>query len=582
MIRNDPKTRRPVLRVLALALAMVLLLSGCVDIRRLILSRLRGGDGDMVPFDQMAYQRPDMAALEELFTSATAFAREATAKDGSALTKRLNECWDAYDEFYTMVTLASIHSDIDQSDEKWEEECDFCLASEVKIEEWLDRLLMASAASDAPVSERLLAGYDQRDDFRYSDRALELMDRENSLLRDYYKVMQLDDIQLDGKTVSYTDYISDPGISDGAYRAAKLAYYRACNQAAAPIYIELVKVRRALAAELGFDSYEDYQFAVFARDYTPAQIRAYLDDVEGTMADYYRTFMAADPYSLVSYDAITPKKLVNLLGDATADMGKTVTGAFSFMKQYDLYDVDTSIYKAPGSYTTYLDSYDAPFCYVDAYGDVEDFLDFAHEFGHFADAYCNYNATSNLDLAETYSQAMANLALLKCRDLLDEDDFRNLLLLHLLSSLSIFAEQTAYADFESRVFALPDDALTVENLNALALECSLRFGADAGAEEEDCLYYWTQVSHLFDYPFYVISYCVSADAAIQIAEKELDEPGAGVAVYEDLLDWQEDVFLSELERVGLESPFAPGRADRNLALVESIMESSLGGYLNAA
>ncbi|MBQ2062605.1 MAG: hypothetical protein II458_08030 [Oscillospiraceae bacterium] len=582
MNRNDTKTRRPVLRVIALALAMTLVLSGCTDIRRLILSRLRGSDGDMVPFGRMVYQRPDMDALEELFTSATDFAQTASAKDGDALTRQLNECWDAYDGFYTMETLAELHADIDQTDEKWADEYDFCQGSEVKIEAWLDQLLTACAASRAPVSRNLLAGYDQRTDLRYSARALELKDRENSLLRDYYRVMQLDEIELNGKTVSYLDTISDPAISDEDYRAAQLAYYRACNAAAAPIYIDLIKTRRELAAELGFDSYEAYQFAVFGRDYTPEQVRAYLDDVAGMAADYYRSFMAMDPASLISYGSLSQRKLVNLLGDATAEMGKTVTDAYAFMTQYDLYDVAASVKKAPGAYTVYLDSYDAPFCYVGAYGDVEDFLDFAHEFGHFVDAYHNYNTTTSLDLSETYSQALANLALLKSRELLSDGGYRDLLLIHLQSNLAIYAEQSAYADFESRVFALPDGELTVENLNALALECSLRFGADATAGAEDCPYYWTQVTHLFDYPFYVISYCVSADAAVQILEREMENPGDGAAIYDALLDWKEDAFLSELERVGLESPFAPGRADHNLALVESIMRTELSDLPNAA
>ena len=69
----------------------------------------------------------------------------------------------------------------------------------------------------------------------------------------------------------------------------------------------------------------------------------------------------------------------------------------------------------------------------------------------------------------------------------------------------------------------------------------------------------------------MISYCVSADAAIQIAQRELEEPGTGVACYEDILDWHEDAFLSEVERVGLESPFAPGRARSNLDLVEDLL-----------
>jgi oligoendopeptidase F len=253
------------------------------------------------------------------------------------------------------------------------------------------------------------------------------------------------------------------------------------------------------------------------------------------------------------------------------------------MKEYRLYDVKASANKAPGAYTIYLPCYEAPFCFLGAYGDVEDFLDLSHEFGHFCDACINSNTTASLDLAETYSQAMANLALLKSKETISADGYRNLLLLHLLSNLGIFAEQTAYADFECKVYALPDEELTVENVNALALDCACRFGAASSAGDDE-LYavYWSQVTHLFEQPYYVISYCVSADAAIQIAEKELNEPGAGVACYEDILNWKDGDFLAELERVGLVSPFDPGRAAHNLALVESLVESELGDYLDAA
>ena len=536
------------------------------------------GEYKMVPFGEMTYVRPDMAALEKLFDACRDCASTAGKDDGEALEDLLETCWDAYDEFYTMEVLAMLRHDIDQTDEYYAEEYDFCWTNDVKLEEWLDRTLIACAASDAPVSGSLLAGYDQGENEPYSDRALELMEREGALVSDYWDVLSLDEITVNGKTVSYIDTVTDPSVDTATYNAALSAYNRACNEAATPIYIELIKVRRELAAELGYESYEQYCYDGFARDYTPDQVRTYLDDMASAIADYYTGFMETDPYSRVSYDYISSSDLLELLESAIADMGETATGAFTFMKDYDLYDVSASYDKAPGSYTIYLDSYDAPFCYLDAYGDVEDLLDLAHEFGHFADAYCNYNATTSLDLAETYSQAMANLALYKCRELLDREDYENLRLLHILSTMSTFTEQSSYAAFESAAYRLSDEELTVENLNSLALECDRRFGVVASGGEELSRLYWAQVSHLFESPFYVISYVVSADAAAQILEREVREPGAGVAVYEDILDWREDAFLSELQRVGLESPFEPGRNARNMELVRTILEAGVPGF----
>ncbi len=565
-------------RRLALVLALILLLSGC---------SLSGGGShssgrDPVSFDQMEYTRPDMDALEALFSSVTGFAESATRRDGDALTEKLSRCWDAYDEFYTMDTLAMLRSDIDQSDEAAAAEYEFCQSSEVLMDAWLDALLAACANSEAPVPSNLLAGYDQGDVEPYTDRQLELMGRENELLMEYWRAMMLDEIRLDGRTVSYTEYISDPRITSEEYRTANLAYARACNETAAPVYVELIKVRRAMAKEFGYGSYEDLQFDTFARDYTPDQVHRYLDDVASAVAGFSAGLMDQDPYSLVSYDPLSATSLLNLLRRSIADMGEPVIGAYDLMKTYRLYDVSASVNKAPGAYTVYLDSYDVPFCFLGAYGDVEDFLDLSHEFGHFVDAYVNYNATASLDLAELYSQAMANLTLLKCRDLMSEGSYRNLLLLHLLSNLNVFTEQAAYADFETRAFQLPDEELTVETLNALALACAERFGAVTPGEEELSSLYWAQVSHLFEYPFYVISYCVSADAALQIAELERDDSGTGVACYEGILDWAEDAFLSELARVGLESPFSPGRPARALALAEAILEEDLAEMLNAA
>ena len=531
------------------------------------------GEYELVPFAEMEYVRPDMDALEELFTATRDYAATANEDNGRSLGKLLETCWDAYDEFYTMETLAMLRHDIDQSDEYYAEEYSFCWDNDVLIEQWLDMVLTACAASDAPVSSSLLAGYDAPGAAEpYSDRAMELMAQESSLVSRYWDEMDAEEIEIDGRTVNYADYIADPAIDDTAYSAARVAYYRACNEAVAPIYIELVKVRRELASELGYSSYEQYQYDSFSRDYTPAQVREYLAELADTLRDYYRAFTETDPYSQVTYDPLSTGELLDMLQQSIADMGDVAASAFALMRDYDLYDATVSDNKYPGAYTIYIDSYEAPFVFMDAYGDVEDFLDMAHEFGHFTDAYCNYNATGSLDLAETYSQAMANLALYKSREFLDTEEFENLKLIHLLSTLSTFTEQSSYAEFESRVYQLSDEELTVDRLNELALECDRMFGVDA--DEDVSRYYWTQVTHLVESPFYVISYVISADAAVQILERELREPGAGVAVYEDILDWEEDAFLHEVGRVGLESPFSPDRWEHNLQLCEDILSGA--------
>ncbi|MCR5808300.1 MAG: hypothetical protein K6G56_01920 [Clostridiales bacterium] len=539
-------------------------------------------DFRLVEFGSMPYRRPDLDAMEKLFAETAEFADGARAGDAAELERKLDECWDAYDEFFTLETIAMLRSDIDQTDEYYSAEYEYFLDREADIAEWMDTTLIACACSKAKVSEDLLAGYTEEDSEPYSDRMLELMARENSLLIAYREALMLDEIEINGEVQSFTEYVSDPLISDEEYAEAKLAYYRACNEIAAPIYAELVKVRRAMAEEYGC-SYEELQYYSFGRDYTPEQVSSYLEGVAGEVADYYCELMESDPYSMVDYWSLSESGLLELLEAATSHMGESIKDSLRFMEKYHLYDAAATSVKSTASYTVYLRSYDAPFCFLGAYGDAEDFLNMAHEFGHFADARINYDSTFSLDLSETYSQGMANLALLKSREYLSPERYNSLLLMHLLSNLSIFAEQTAYADFESRAYALPDSELTVENLNALALECADRYGASATDDAEgESAFYWTQVNHLFEQPFYVISYCISADAAIQIAEMEMNEPGSGVAVYEKLLDWESGYFLEELSRAGLVSPFSVGRAAHNLELVETIVADELSELMPAA
>ena len=567
--------RRAAWRIAALILALAVLLGGCS------FSLSVQEDADMVSFDRMEYVRPDLEAMQTLFDRTRSLAEAAGEEDADELNGLLEQCWQSYEDFYTMQTLAMLRSDADLTDEEYADEYTFCWNSAVQVEQWLDQTLTACAASRARVSSNLLAGYDGSGGSYYSDRAIELMEQENRLLDEYWQVMSVEEIELDGEMVHFFDYIDSPDVSRQDYERAELAYYQTCNALAAPVYIELIRTRRALAEELGYDSYEQMQYDAYGRGYTPQQAGDYLEQIARTIAPYYTALMADNPYSRVSYDSLSRSALLWQLGQATQQMAPVVAEAFSFMEEYKLYNVETSYDKAAGSYTTYLDSYSAPFCFLDAYGDVEDLLDLAHEFGHFADAYCNYNATMDLDLAETYSQAMANLVLCRAREFLDVQSYENLRLLHMLSTLSVYTEQASYAAFEAAAYALPEEELTVERLNALALECDVRFGVAEVSGEQISAVYWTQVNHLFESPFYVISYCVSADAAMQILELELREPGAGSACYADLLDWHEDALLPELERVGLESPFAGDRTAQTLRLIESALDGG-AAHLEAA
>ena len=227
------------------------------------------------------------------------------------------------------------------------------------------------------------------------------------------------------------------------------------------------------------------------------------------------------------------------------------------MEKYNLFDVTKSTSKMPGSYVTYLTAYEAPFLYVSPTDDIDDFLTATHEFGHFVDGYVNCNGTSSIDCNEIFSQGLEYLSLSRAN--LNKTDRAGLTESKIGDAISTFLTQSCYAEFELRVYALPEEELTVEKLNEIFLECNEEFGMGMYGLESIIGPGWIDIQHFFIAPFYVISYCISNDAALQIYQAEL-ENGNGLDVYRKLMSLSSgNTILALLEEAGLESPFKPGR-----------------------
>ena len=126
-------------------------------------------------------------------------------------------------------------------------------------------------------------------------------------------------------------------------------------------------------------------------------------------------------------------------------------------------------------------------------------------------------------------------------------------------SVLTFLSQACYAAFESRVYALPDEELTAENFNRIFLECNEEFGMGMPGMEDILAPGWIDIQHFLIAPFYVISYCLSNDVALQIYQAELKD-GSGLAHYNKLLHLSVDnSLLSLLDEAEMVSPFAKGR-----------------------
>ena len=528
-------------------------------------SGLRGGDEADIPrFDDMDYVRPDTGALEAAADAVgTALSAGAALDDVTAL---LDECYNEYYNFSTMYTLAEIRYLRDLTDEYYGAEYSWCGENWSVVQQQMERMYTLCATSDLAAElereyfwEGFTADYGEGSAQMYTERAVALMQRESELLNAYYDLTAQPQIVLDGESVDYESYLS--GADADEYARAVDEYYRQYNARFAGIYIDLIRTRRAIAEEMGYESYEAMQYASYERSYTPAEAAGFVAGVREKLVPLYEELMALDPGGNIIYSYMSERRLMKTVGAAAESIGGDVREAFEFMRAHGLYSLEQSDTKASMSFTAYLDSYDAPFVFVSPYCDTEDILTLAHEFGHFLDSYYNYNAYESLDLSEFFSQSMEYIVMGRLSDVLDGEELSMLRRIKLVSTLDTYVMQSSFAEFEQRVYALPDEELSAEAINAISLDTAKEFGYYDGVSEDYYAMSWADITHFFESPFYVISYVVSSDAAQQIHALDCENAGAGLEKYLEMLPREYETLLDTLAAAGLESPFAPGRLD---------------------
>lgn len=541
------------------------------------LGTLRHGGDDALRtecphFDDIEYVRPDASALEAAVTAV-----ESALAEGAALREvvsLLDECFVAYFDAVTMHTVAEIRYFHDMTDEYYAEEYAWCSSTASELQQLVERLYTTCA--DSPLGADLESEYFWEgfvDEYGgdstgvYTDSVVALMQQESELVSQYYELSAAPTVIIDGETVVLQDYLAEAEGID--YTRALYEYYRQYSPRFADIYIQLIRVRRELAAEMGFADYEEMAYSDYMRGYSPGDAAEYMSAVKAHIVPVYREIMSDNPYYYIQYSTVSKLRLTDTVGEAIALLGGEAKEAFDFMLDRGLCDLSKSGVKADISFTTYLDSYDVPYLFISPYGDTEDIVTFSHEFGHFLDSYHNHSGAGSLDLAECYSQAMEFFVMMKLENVLDSGKYSALRQIKLLGTIDTFISQSCYAEFESRVYALDEDELTADNINALFLSLMEEYGLCSSADAGYYAMSWIDITHFFTSPFYVISYVISNDAAMELYQLECEQAGAGWDKYMEMMPREYDTLPETLNAAGLASPFAAGRAEALAAVFEA-------------
>ncbi len=531
---------------------------------------------DGVVFSDIQYVRPDLEKLsQDVKAAESAIERGASLEEVEEL---LDVCMDGYDDFVTMYQLANIYNCRDLRDEFYAAEYEWISSAEADVSDEFDELYYACAGSELGKQleedyfwEGFCEDYADPDDSYYTDETVALMQRESELISRYREIVADPTVTYQGEERNVFELLDE--LSGFTYLSVLRMYYEKYNDELADVYIELMRVRIELARAMGFSSAEEMEYVYyFERDYTPGDAAVFVEDVKTHLVPIY--LWARDNGVLYStdYSSLSPDTLYSGLQSITDSIGGDCSDAFAFMSRYELYDIEQNIYKADTSFEVYLPSYEAPFVFLNPGGSTRDLTTFVHEFGHFTDAYVNLGASETIDLAEVFSQALEFLSLSHMDGVLSKRQVAELREGAMVDALDTFIQQSALADFEHRVYQLGPNALSAKKLNELALQTAQDFGFCEEGFEEYYQYFWMDITHLFEYPFYVISYPVSLDVAVQIYELELQEPGRGMDKYFEILPRDYDTFMETVENGGLRSPFERG----SLASVAGVIGGTLG------
>ena len=532
------------------------------------------GRENLIPFDEMEYVRPELAPLEEQIAITLELAADGSNSD--AVIDSLLECDALYYTYYTMYALAEIRYYQDMTSEYWSEEYTVCDEGSVELEILFEDMYVALAESpcaqaveDDYYGEGFIEYY-TGDFIGYSDETYaELIRRENEVMAEFREIQANPTVRYNGEEVSYYEVMSDPDLSYLSLLMIEDAYYDKYTPIYGELFIELIRIRNELAVYCGYENYEEYAYAeVYARTYTPEEIEPFLADIRTHITPLYEELSYAGAWSSYGDYEIDEAGLEERLGLVAAEMGGDIEAAWELLKTYELYDIRQSPNKVEMSFQTYLEDYEAPFAFIKTYGDYSDLLTFYHEFGHCVDSYVNYNDTWDLDLAETFSQGMEYLALCALQDDLSEAEWQDLVTMKLLDTLDTYAQQGSFADFEHQIYSLSDSELTVDRINEISLQTSKDYGYYVPGYEDYFERSWIDIIHFFEQPCYVISYCMSNDAAFQIYQRELEERGAGLDLYLQILPREYEDFFETLEKQGgMESPLAEGRLESTARII---------------
>lgn len=531
-------------------------------------------DRPEVRFSDMEYRRPDTDAIYDAIEQLQSDL-ESGEFDADTLIARYQEVLDLYDAADSQCSLAYVLYAMDVTEPYYQDEYNALTAALNDIDLSLTDVSIAlfeDQESGADMTDRFGKSFE---DAVYAGESLNSpeiqtdMEEENRLSTQYDTLLTTFTLKEGGREYTMEDIaaISEQDYSE--YVRLFDAYYASLNAQAGDIFLKLVKIRTRIAKTLGYESYADYMYDCYGRDFTTEDARAlhaavkeYLAPLfERTTLDYYGSY-GNNYYEQVGAIQAPMDSFVSRMRNVLAEFSPKVLEALDYLLRNELYTATVSDKKMETSFTTYFESYQSPFIFMQWTDDESSASTLIHELGHFANFFQNpsagWNASDSLDIAEIDSQGLEMLMTAYYEELFG-DAATAVRSSRLADGLYSVITGCMEDEFQQEVYANPD--MSLEEMNALyaRLGSEYKIGDLYGYTGRE----WVAIPHTFQSPLYYISYAVSMLPALELFVLADEDFEAASAAYHAILMRPEYSALRTItEENGLRDPIEPGSIER--------------------
>ncbi|AOZ95993.1 M3 family oligoendopeptidase [Butyrivibrio hungatei] len=541
-------------------------------------------------FSEMPYERVDMDEVKSFFEKLINDSKN--AKSGEEQFELHKKYYKFVADIRTNIIIAKFRHDCDTSEEYYAKENDY-----------IDEITPVIAQLDTEYNKVLfespyrdyLEGKISKVAFKnielanksIDEKILPLMQEENALISKYDKIIASAKIPFDGEEYNISllrKFLTDKD-RDTRKRAWKAysEYFQSVTDEIDEIFDKLVKNRSQQAKELGYDNFVELGYNRMTRNaYRRAEVENFRKQVKESFVplvseiqEKRRKQIGVDELKYYDNEVYfndgnpaptgTPEEILKAGQEMYRELSPETAEFFDFMTENELFDVLGRKTKKQGGYMDFLPKYKAPIIFANFNGTSGDVDVITHECGHAFQGYVTRDDEIKehnditMETAEIHSMSMEYFTYGWMDKFFGKraDEYREM---HMMDSITFVPYGCMVDEFQHIIYDKPE--LTPKQRKEVwkDLEKQYRPWLDY---EDDAFFseggFWQKQGHIFWNPFYYIDYVLASVVAMQFKvwmDKDYKEAWKH---YLELCKLSaKDFYETELETVGLKSPFKDG------------------------